>query len=264
MKYLKLIFLLALFIGIFTTAINADVVMTSTQENYDGEEEITVKTYIGPKAVRTEAVGTDTDHIFIFREDKDLYWVIDNKKKTYMEITGEDMKKINQQMEQARKAYEEQMKNLPPEQRKMIEKMMKDKMPTSVPEIEYKKIGSGVKVNHWTCDRYDGYSDGVKVEEVWTVDWKNLGLSPEDFSVLLSMSNFFRKFPQAGFKFIKVSSEKEVKTGYPGIPVKMIDYSDGKKKSKMEIVKIEKKDVEYSLFELPGGLKKKSNPWEKR
>src|SRR3990170_3608288 len=126
------------------------------EESYGppGKEATTV--YLGKDRMRTETKGSGRDQVFIYRGDRKLFWMLDNKEGTYTEMTREDVKKLKGRMDEAMKTYEEQMKNVPPEQRKMMEAMMKSRMPQQPPRTVYKKVASGVKVNRWVCDRYDG------------------------------------------------------------------------------------------------------------
>src|SRR5881394_1673859 len=55
--------------------------------------------------------------------------MVDDKRQQYREMTKEDMKKMAAQAGAAMKRMQEQMKNMKPEQRAMMEKMMGNKIP---------------------------------------------------------------------------------------------------------------------------------------
>src|SRR4029079_13123170 len=55
--------------------------------------------------------------------------MVDDKRQQYREMTKEDMKKMAEQAGAAMKRMQDQMKNMKPEQRAMMEKMMGSKMP---------------------------------------------------------------------------------------------------------------------------------------
>lgn len=258
MKSLKLSLLAFFCLCILWSNLTAGVLLVSVSEFPDQPDETeTNRTYINSDRVRTE-IGTG--QVAIFRGDKDVFWFIDNEDRTYTELTREDIQKMKAQLEETSKMFEEQMQNLPPEQRKMMESMMGGKMPEKPPELKYKKIASGQKIGQWTCDEYVGYLDGQKHAEVWTTPWKDLGLSSEDFDAMKQMSSFFEEFSKDAAHLFKVGDESAKKDAegrlYSGMPVKMIGYSGDQQTYKLELKEVKKQDCPASLFELPEGLKK--------
>jgi hypothetical protein len=203
--------------------------------------------------IRVEMKGPATDQAFIFRQDKEVFWFIDNNAKTYTEMTKADL----ENMQTAIKQMQENLKNLPAEQRAMIQKSMQATMPFSAPHPVYKKVTSGEKVNQWTCDKYEGYLDNKKQDEIWTTDPKKLGFSADDFAVVQEMGKFFEGFTKMSIPFYKVGSEEWAKEqGYAGMPVKTISSTNGQATNTREIKEIKRQDLPAALFELPAGLKK--------
>ncbi len=245
--------------GMIASPAWAGLVMVYEQESYGRPGKETSTMYVGKDAMRTESKGSGRDQVFIFRGDRKLFWMIDNREGTYTEITREDLKKMKGRMDEAMKEYEEQMKNVPPEQRQMVEAMMKGRMPQKPPRTAYKKVASGVKVNRWNCDRYDGYLGREKNEEVWTADAGQLDLRPEELQVLDDVRDFMEEFSKQDLPFFRAGKGKRGKEGsdLSGVPVRMIRYADGKKHKRMELTEVQRKDVAPSLFEVPAGMKKK-------
>ena len=93
---------------------------------------------------------------------------------------------------------QEQMKNMPPEQRAQMEAMMKGRRRRAMAgmaapvKTQYRKVGTGT-VGKWTCDKYEGFTGEKKVSEVCTVDPKVLGFTAADFAVSKQMAAFFKK-----------------------------------------------------------------------
>lgn len=262
MKYFKLMLCAIFILGGFVFQVKAGMLMVSTQESYGQfKDRLISKAYVDKNHMRVETTGKNLDNITIYRKDKGVFWIIDNKEKTFMEISKKDMQKMKTKMDEAMKMMEKQMKNMPPEQRKMMEKMMKGQMPVKSPKTIYKKIATGIKVNQWVCDKYEGYLEGIKKKEIWTTDWKNLRLSQEDFEVMQGLSEFFGEFTKDHESFYKAGSKEwEKEQGYSGIPIKTITYSAGKIKDKTELKEIRRQDFASSLFDLPKGLMKKEYP----
>lgn len=233
----------------------AGIVILNTNESRDQSGTATYqdKTYLEKDRIRVEMKGKDIDQAFIFRKDKEIFWFIDNNAKTYTEMTKGDL----DNMQIAIKQMQENLMSLPAEERAMIEKSMQANMPFAVPHPTYKKIASGEKVNQWICDKYEGYLDNKKQDEIWTADPKKLGLTTDDFTVLQEMSRFFEGFVKMSVSFYKVGSEEWAKEqGYAGMPVKTITYANGQATNTRQIKEIKRQDLSAALFELPAGLKK--------
>ncbi|MCM8808398.1 MAG: DUF4412 domain-containing protein [Candidatus Omnitrophica bacterium] len=251
MRYLSFIFLGVLGLSFI---LNAGVRMVSDYEDYEVKEKGTHISYIEKDKMRYDVKTEKRDMAVIFRADKELFWSIDNKKKNYIEITKADMERMKKKMEEGMKMMEEQFKNLPPEQRKKMEEMMKGKMKIETPKIVYKKVATAQKVNQWVCDKYEGYEGKNKVEEIWTTDFSKIGLKPEDLKIMEEMGKFFSEMMK-GVSFYKIQTEKK-EDKFFGVPVRIIGYDKGEKKFKMELKEIKRENLAPTLFEIPKGYKK--------
>jgi hypothetical protein len=239
--------------------VEAGIQITTVQGPYDKPESAyTSVAFIGKNGMRIETGGNGEESIIIYRNDKKVFWVVNMREKTYTEMTRKDIQAMKSRMDEAMAQMQDQMKNMPPEQRAMMQQMMKGTMPAQPKEIVYRKTGSGVRINRWECNKYTGYLDGTKKKELWTTDWKNLGLNKDHFAVMQGMSLFVSEFTKGTTDFFRTGSEKwEQKQGYSGIPVRTISYSNSREKTKTEIKEIKEKDFSPVLFELPTGFKKK-------
>jgi hypothetical protein len=260
--------LFALAIWASSLAAGTGVVIVTTHATAGRpEDKMTNKTYVDSDRMRMEAQAMGGTQIVIFRQDKGLFWIIDQKSKTYMEMTKQDFQQMKAKMNEAKAMMDAQMKNMPPEQRQMMEKMMQGRgMPAAQPagtiKTAYKKTAAGEKVNQWVCAKYEGYREDKKVKEVWTTDWKSLGLTAESFKVMKDLSEFFEDFAKdMASSFDKIGSEEwEKEQGYAGIPVKTLSYTDGKLRSATEVTEVKQESLPAALFNLPAGLTKKEMP----
>lgn len=200
--------------------------------------------------------SSSADNAFIYRADKDVFWMVDTKAKTYTEMTRQDIESMANTMDAAMKKMQEQMAKMPPEQREMMEKMMKQGMPGAGTKSKttYKKTGSG-KVGSWACDKYESYQDGVKKSEMCVVDPLLLGFTVGDFQAMKDMAKPFEKLA----KDMQSMMPQDGVDGAPkGAPVKTTTFDNGKAKSETLIKSVKKGALPASLFELPAGLTKKS------
>jgi hypothetical protein len=237
----------------------AGVILKSESKIY-GSQRINAKTtlYLERDRMRMETTDdTGEKEVVIFRKDKQLFWVIDPKKGTYTEITKAQLRQMKRQMDEYKKEMEAAMKNMPPEQRAMVEQMMKGQMPSAQPqepEINYRRGGSG-KVGLWYCTKYQGFSKGSKVEEVWVTPFDKLGITPSDLKILNQMGNFFDEFYLGSGNSIVGDTEKWKNT-FKGFPVKTTSYKHGNVVYEDHLEEVKKTRLSQTLFELARGLRK--------
>jgi hypothetical protein len=267
MKPRKTLFTALLLLAGFVSALTAStgvVIVTTHAATAKPEDKMTNKIYVDSDRMRMEAQALGGNQVVIFRQDKGLFWVIDQKAATYMEITKQDLQQMKAKMKETNAMMEERMKNLPPEQKQMMEKMMQGRdMPmgqSAGVKTIYKKAGISEKVNQWVCAKYEGYRENKKIKEVWTTDWKSLGLTPENFKVMKDLSEFFEEFAKdMASSFDQVGSEEwEKQQGYSGIPVKTLAFTDGHLRASTEVTEVKQESLDPKLFDLPEKLTKKN------
>ncbi|MEF9426383.1 MAG: DUF3617 domain-containing protein, partial [Candidatus Mariimomonas ferrooxydans] len=178
MKRFQSVLLAVILLAGFMAYAEAGVIITSIDTSFDDPRDSGTSTaYIGDNGMRAEARAEGENNIVIFRSDKEVFWMINTADNSYTEMTKKDIKKIKGQMDEAMRMMQEQMKNMPPEQRAMMEQMMKGKtIPTQPEKTVFKKVASGVKVGKWKCNTYKGYLRGELTEEVCSTSWKKLGI----------------------------------------------------------------------------------------
>ncbi|MFC1496282.1 hypothetical protein ACFL52_02585, partial [Candidatus Margulisiibacteriota bacterium] len=119
--------------------------------------------YVNNKNFRIDIKGDEANQSMIYNSATGVYWVFDHNQKTYRELTKADIIKAKKQMEA-------QLKNVPPQQRAMMEKMMQGKMggDLATPQITYNKTGTK-KAGKWNCTVYSVIMNGNKISELYTV-----------------------------------------------------------------------------------------------
>jgi len=154
------------------------------------------------------------------------------EKKAYMEVTVEEMAK---QMQSMKKAMGElgagEMKN------------EADARPSQI-----RKTGQKKKINGFKCEQYV-QTIGEKTSEYWVTD----ELSLKDFYG--DNTKFFDTFKQMS----KMGEGQNVFAiyeidGFPILTIEKDEYGE----DKTEVVKVEKKPVDSSYFEVPSGYRKVS------
>lgn len=201
--------------------------------------------------------GTSGDkQAFVFDGVKQVIWMINYDKKTYNEMTKADIDRLGGQMTEAMAKMQEQLKKLPPDQRAMVENMMKGQMGGAGAPVEktvYRKVGTD-KVARWTCDKYEGYRGTQKTSELCTVDPSALGFVASDFEITRKLAEFLRKLvPKDAdnvFSFGKVEDQ-----GYSGVPIRRV-FSMGQRPTTTETTEVTRQTFPPSTFEVPAGFTK--------
>jgi hypothetical protein len=176
---------------------------------------------------------------------------------------------MGNQMSEMMAQMEEQLRNMPPAQRAMVEQMMRGSMPNmpaAVSEpIVYTRIETGEPVGNWTCDRYEGRQGGSKVQEVCTTDWRDLEISAEDFAVFQQMGEFFGALSSGSdLDLFQVGADpgSEAEGSFPGIPLSRTTFIDGRASSFHQISEVGRQGFESSLFEVPAAFTQTAGPFQ--
>jgi hypothetical protein len=216
------------------------------------------------KRMRAESPGAGgSRQVFIFDANKQLIYMINPERKTYSEMTKADADRLGAQASGVMTQMQEQLKNLPPEQRAQVEAMMRGRgagMPTAAPAaIQYKKTGTD-KVGRWTCDKYDGFQNNQKVAEVCTVNPKELGLTMADFAVTQELMAFMRgMLSMANANTMFQVGTSDTAGGYSGVPVRRVSIA-GSQQTVSEVTEVTRQTFSDATFAVPAGLTKEASP----
>ncbi len=231
-----------------------------TQRTTTGGASQEQKIQIEPTRIRIERAGA-TGQVMVFDGDAQVMRIINPANKTYTELTKADMERLGAQMNQMMTQMQDQLKNMPPEQRAQIESMMRGRgaaaMMGQAPKIEYQRAGSG-HVGTWDCTKYDGLQDGKKVSELCTVSPSALGFSQNDFQVTQQMADFFKAFTPPGMTANELFSVGGGDLGFSGVPVSRT--SVGPPEVSSELVSVEHQSFADAIFAVPDGYRKQALP----
>jgi len=210
--------------------------------------------------MRAETGGGDRAQVVVFDSAAQLVRMINPTRKTYTELTKADVDRLGAQMAGARAQMQDQMKNLPPEQRARLEAMMKGRgmaaPGAAAAKTEYRKSGTD-KVGKWTCDKYDGYRGDQKVSELCTVNPAILGVAIADFEIAREAAKFFAQLaPQNVDQMFSVGGPDQ---GFSGIPVRSI-VSVGANQITTEVTEVARKVFAEDSYAVPAGFTKQDLP----
>jgi hypothetical protein len=191
-----------------------------------------------------------------------IMYMLDDKKKTYMEMDKATMKKTADQAGAAMKQMQEQLAKMPPEQRAQMEKMMGPNMAmmSGKPDTwDVKNTGKtdtseGRKCTIWTLNK-----NGKLHEELCVVPFSSLP-GKEDFEksfkeLAESFAGMADNLPGAGDA---VKARNSIK-GYP-VRTRFFEPTGAERAMETVVTKWVEESVPASTFDVPAGYKKREMP----
>jgi hypothetical protein len=241
-----------------TPASAQGVVMVMRQVS--GAQTTTSQTQMDRNHVRAEVQANGESNAVVFDGSADVIRMINLSRKSYTEMSRADVQQMQQQLSGMMAKMEAQLKNLPPEQRKMFEDMMKGRggmpggaaTPPAAPRMTYKATGND-KVGQWACTRYDGYNGAEKVTELCTVQPSAIGLNESDFAAMKQMAEFMKALvPDAAAQFSVNTTVAE--QGFAGFPIRHVSFRNGKPADSTELLEVRREAIPASAWEVPAGF----------
>ena len=199
----------------------------------------------------------------LFDFDRDQMVVLDHNKQTYTVIDPKvfvkEVEAYTKKMEELRKKH---LENLPPEQREMVEKMIKEREAENMQNkqiiISVKDTEQTEKIAGYDSKKYDVLYNENLNEEIWMT--KDLNIQNElDTN---KMSNLMTEFKKVNKRLGDNSVKNEeafinlFRNG--GFPMKTVDHSFGDSVYVEEVIAVNKKDIPKSEFDLPTGYEERT------
>jgi hypothetical protein len=180
--------------------VNADVTMKMETRDKSGELRNPSWAYVGgTDRLRIDyecnETGEEPQNSMIFRADRDSMYMVDHKRKEYTVFDRESVEAIASQMNEAMRQMNEQLAQMPPEQREMMEKMLKGRLPEGggqpfSMDVRDMGIDQGYR-------KYEVWVNSEKQSEVWTSTPSELGISQNSLEVFKRMAGFFSTLMKA-------------------------------------------------------------------
>ncbi len=198
---------------------------------------------------------------FVMDTATETVTMIDDREKRYFQIDSQTVEQTTSMVDMMRQAMVAQLKNLPPEQRKMMEERLGITPETTppVPKIEIKPTRSRIRVNGVPCTLTDILTDGRKTAEACIATPKAAGISDADYQTMQKMFRISRKLAEKTSHMTGPAAGQFAKSLAPeldGFPMEVKDLTTG---NHVIVSKIETKNLKKKEF-LPGGGYQKINP----
>jgi hypothetical protein len=224
-----------------------------TQKVTNGTNTQTIQIQLDDSHLKTETVNpaSGAKQIVIFDGKAQVLYIINSERKTYTEMTRDDVDRMAAQLQSMRGM----MANLPASQRAQMEARMGGAGQPVKPE--YKRAGTD-RVGRWTCDKYEGYVNGAKTTEVCTVSPTAFGFAQADLDITRQMADFYSKMaPTAADQLASVGDASA--QGFSGLPVRRV-VTAGQNQITLEIVDAARVTLPDDTFTIPAGLTKQAMP----
>ena len=113
----------------------------------------------------------------------------------------------------------------------------------------------------YACRVFDVLRGGKKIADTCVASWADLGFAQADVEGLHKMAAFqrqlFAEVNLAGMESAPGSEAFEVMDQLQGFPVRVSTLVEGKPPLSMRVVKVERKDIDPKLFDVPKGYAKR-------
>ncbi|MGH9461470.1 MAG: hypothetical protein ACRD1X_09655 [Vicinamibacteria bacterium] len=231
-----------------------------------GKVEIT-EIKIDGNRMRTDTHGEDPTSMIFLGETDEMY-VIDHAEKTYILMDKKTIEALGARMSEAMQQMEAALAQVPPEQREMMERMMKERMGgmSSTPPAEpvVRSLGENDSVNGVSCAWKEVTREGV-------VDFKACVGNPADIAggnemqaMALEMKEFVSALMDAmssmtnSNMFGSVLAENPANTmeDLGGFPLISEDFDEGKLSRRSRVQSADEVSVADEEFVPPSGYKK--------
>lgn len=253
--------LFSLLLCLLGVPVLAQSVTSVTFQNRDLEDQETMngKMHFTANVLRIDGEQDRQSGSFslIFRGDRQLIWFLQHDERKYIEMDQETLDQMSTQISGVLAQMEEQLKNLPPEQRERVRQMMKGRMPdmeeaqpSAPPEI--RATGESREISGYACRHYDVFQDGSKVAEVWATSQSNVAGAENLSSVFEQLAEFYKNLTR-NFAQFQTGFDFNVLADLDGFPIQMQNFEDGQLKSEMLIQEIVETTDSGTLFEKPVG-----------
>src|SRR5215813_10050519 len=188
---------------------------------------------------------------------------IDNNKKTYSVITQKDLDSMAAQMQEKMNSPEmkkmrEQIKDLPPEQRRALENM-------GAGMFEVEKVGTSRKIAGYSCENWTVKMGGFsRSEECLTTELKFPTQPYEMYKRYAeTMRSLMASMSMMGVDFDKMTEEFKKMRGYALANRTTVDIMGHRSVTDREVVEIKRAAIPASVFDIPAGYTKVENSMSK-
>ncbi len=252
------VFALLAALSLPAAAAGGAVLEFETTDAGDGASTTRVSAEGGSSRIETVA-GTEDAAGMIFDGERGAMLILDHDRREYSVLDEATLQQMATQVGSAMQQMREALEDMPPEQRAMAERMMKQQMPEAQAEASMlEETGETDSINGFDCRWYEVTESGRKTTELCVASWSEIDGGEEAAGPMRRMAAFFqemaRQFSEAAGMDVMGRQESlfahlEEVDGYPVLVRDL--RADGGVRSETRLTSAETADVDPALFEPP-------------
>jgi len=218
---------------------------------------VTVTTYAQDGRMRVEQASGES--LMIFKDD--VIYNVSPKDKTYVALDRAAIKRMADQLAPAMKQMQEQLANMPPEQRAQMEKMMGGRMAGMMDEKpqEIRRTGRAGKAAGHACTYVEVHEGGVLSDEFCVVAASAMKGSQDLLIAAKKVSALMQEMLSAlNAPWLKQIADRQAnyeKIG--GVPVLTRHFVDGAPVYESTLKALRSETLPATLFDVPAGFTKR-------
>jgi hypothetical protein len=239
---------------------HAGTSLETVNRDLSGDRSTTINTWAQDGMMRVESQSNDSTMIF---KDDTIYGV-NHKDKSYIVMDRASMKRMADQVNPSLKLLQEQMKNMTPEQRAQLEKMLGRQLPSGLgeaePQQQIKRTSRSDRINGHSCTYVEVREGGVLTDEMCVALGNTLQGSAELMNAAKRMSTVMQDMmAEMDAPWLKQMAQKQLQNfeALGGIPVLSRHFVDGKPQSETTISNVRSEKLAATMFDIPAGYTKK-------
>lgn len=196
----------------------------------------------------------------LFDAASETIYSVNHAARNYVRLDKATIQAMSGQMSQAMRQMQEQLAKMPKEQREMMERMMKGKMPPSAQGAQLEREIRG-PVADGEFQKYEVWVGNQKRVELWTKDFDDLGIPSTAFDVFKKMAMLFEELASAAaqnpmFQSMTDNAFSSI-SKIEGFPVRSLQVDSGVETRFSEVTN---ESLPAELLQVPAGYKQQALP----
>ncbi len=239
------------------TAAQGGTKLETVNRDLSGGRTTTINTWAQGGMMRVETQPNESTLIF----KDDTIYAVSHKDKSYIVMDRASMKRMAEQINPAMQMLQERMKDMTPEQRAQMAKMLGGQLPGEPEkEQEIKRTSRNDKINGYSCTFVEVREQGVLTDELCVAPGNAIKGSAELMASARKRAAVMEEMlTSVNMPWLKQMSQKQMQNfeALGGIPVLTRHFSGGKPQSETTLTNVVSENLAASLFEVPAGYTKK-------
>lgn len=198
----------------------------------------------------------------IFDSNAGTITAVHSSEQSYTVMTEENLRAMGDAVSQAMRQMEQQLAQLPPQQREQVRRMMEQQMGAMMgggdraPETEIVRTGESRNVAGHECEVVRMMAGGQSKGTACVTDFADLGMPSEDRETILSLVEFSQSLMEQFGDLVPAHMSAMASNGYP------IEYETqmGNTRITGRLESVDTDSLSSELFQVPAGYSERRMP----